>query len=52
MKNLLLRPTYLYSMNVRISLVNDLNKCVQTLQRMNQYDDVTQFICDKFGNIG
>jgi len=38
-------------MNVGVSSVDEVDECIQTLQRMNQYDDVVNFITNKFGNI-
>ncbi len=42
----------LYSMNVGISSVDEVDECIQTLQRMTQYDDVVKFITNRFGDVG
>jgi len=41
----------LYSLNVGISSVDEVDECIHSLQRITQYDDVVKFITNKFGDI-
>ena len=49
---MLLNQYNLYSMNVGVTSVDEVDDCVQTLQRMTNYNDVVQYLNNKFGDIG